>query len=46
MRLAHEDVASYREVCEFWDINEVMEAHEILNIQADQAWRDAQGGAT
>ncbi len=46
IRLVHEDVASYREICEYWDLDEVMEEHEILNIRADQAWKDSQRGPT
>lgn len=38
MRLVMADRATWRELRTFWDINEVWEANELLNIQADAEW--------
>ena len=35
MSLAVQQIATYREVTEFWDIDELYAMHEILDIQAD-----------
>ncbi len=35
MRLVHADVVTYREACEFWDIDEVTDAHQILDIHEE-----------
>lgn len=39
MRLVDEKIATYQEICQYWDINEVMEWHEILDMRADAEWR-------
>ena len=38
MRVADSGIASYQEVCTFWDLDEVLEWHEILDMRADQEW--------
>lgn len=35
MSLVVRQIATYREIVEFWDIDEVHAVHEILDIQAD-----------
>jgi len=35
MSLAIRQVATYKEVTEYWDINELYAMHEILDIQDD-----------
>ena len=35
MRLAFAGGATYREVCEFWDLDEVLDAHELLDIREE-----------
>lgn len=37
MRLAFREIATYREVCEFWDLDEVEAAHELLDAQDEYA---------
>lgn len=38
MRLVTRKIARYDELMSFWDINEVMEANELLDIQDDAEW--------
>jgi hypothetical protein len=38
MRLVARGVGQYEEIRKFWDINEVMEANELLDIQDDVDW--------
>lgn len=38
MRLVTRKVARYEEIMRFWDINEVIEANEWLDIQDDAEW--------
>lgn len=33
MELVFAEIASYRELCEFWDLDEVADAHELLVIR-------------
>ncbi|KKK77285.1 hypothetical protein LCGC14_2855160 [marine sediment metagenome] len=35
MRLVLADVVTYREACEFWDLDEVTDAHQILDIREE-----------
>lgn len=42
MRLVQRGVASYQELRTFWDINEVMRANELLDIQDDAEWLAAE----
>jgi len=38
MRLVTRDVAKYQEIMQYWDLNEVLEANEHLDIQDDSEW--------
>lgn len=42
MRLVSRQIAGYKEIRTFWDLNEVMRANELLDIQDDIAWLDSQ----
>jgi hypothetical protein len=42
MRLVQRGMAPYQEVRTFWDINEVMRANELLDIQDDAEWLAAE----
>jgi hypothetical protein len=38
MRLVTRRVATYEEIMQYWNLNEVMEANEHLDIQDDAEW--------
>ena len=38
MRLVTRDVAGYKELRTYWDINEVVRANEHLDMQDDAEW--------
>jgi len=42
MRLADRGVASYREICEYWDIDEVYDALEYYDIKDDVEAQEAE----
>lgn len=35
-------IATYREIMEFWDLNEVLLANELLDIQEDIEWYEVE----
>lgn len=37
-RLVNNNVATYKEIMTFWDINDVMHANEWLDLQSDREW--------
>lgn len=38
MRLVIRKIARYEEIMTFWDLNEVIEANELLDMQDDAEW--------
>jgi len=42
MRLVTRRVARYDEIMRYWDLDEVMEANEMLDIEDDAEWLSAE----